>query len=398
MDEKRFRDAESALFDAAGLVHRERWLELADPRRSRSSARGRRWGTRDLPARRADGRGNLGLWTMARCPEVRRRGPRSPPSCSPASTCSCSTSPPTTSTSPASTGSSASSTGLAGAVVVVSHDRAFLDRAVDRIVEIGEETPSRHRVRRRLERRTSRRGRWLAASSTRRTTSTAPSGPVLIDRARTATGVGGSRARAARRRSRTTPTRPNADFFVNRTEKQAAKVRATEKKLAQLEAVEKPWEGWQLHVTLAPKARSGDVVARLDGAVIERGRPARAKARRVPARARRPRDRLAGAGRGARAQRQRQDDAAPGAARARSRWPRGVVTSGRASSSARWTRAAACSRAPAAVLDTFLARTGYAVGEARSLLAKFALGPDHVAPGGRAPVTGRAQPGASSRC
>src|SRR5919109_1458008 len=34
-------------------------------------------------------------------------------------------------------------TGLPGAVVVVSHDRAFLDRTVDRIAEIGEET---HRV------------------------------------------------------------------------------------------------------------------------------------------------------------------------------------------------------------------------------------------------------------
>ena len=54
----------------------------------------------------------------------RARGAR----CWRASTCSCSTSRPTTSTSPACDRSSASSTARRGAVVTVSHDRAFLDR------------------------------------------------------------------------------------------------------------------------------------------------------------------------------------------------------------------------------------------------------------------------------
>jgi ATPase subunit of ABC transporter with duplicated ATPase domains len=35
--------------------------------------------------------------------------------------------------------------------------------------------------------------------------------------------------------------------------------------------VEKPWEGWELRLSLAPAARSGDVVARLDAAVVQRG-------------------------------------------------------------------------------------------------------------------------------
>src|SRR5947209_8928805 len=61
------------------------------------------------------------------------------------------------------------------------------------------------------------------------------------------------------------------DFFVNRTEKQAGKVKITEKALDRLDTVDKPWEGWQLHLAIAPSARSGDVVARLDGAVVERG-------------------------------------------------------------------------------------------------------------------------------
>jgi ATPase subunit of ABC transporter with duplicated ATPase domains len=60
-------------------------------------------------------------------------------------------------------------------------------------------------------------------------------------------------------------------FKVNRTEKQAAKVRISERALDRLGTAEKPWEGWQLHLDLAPTARSGDVVARLSGAEVHRG-------------------------------------------------------------------------------------------------------------------------------
>ena len=45
-----------------------------------------------------------------------------------------------------------------------------------------------------------------------------------------------------------------------------------EKKLAQVERVEKPWVPWRLELALVPGRRSGDVVARLEGAVVERGR------------------------------------------------------------------------------------------------------------------------------
>ncbi len=55
------------------------------------------------------------------------------------------------------------------------------------------------------------------------------------------------------------------------SEKQAAKARATEKAIARLDAVEKPWEGWDLRFQLASAPRSGDVVARLRGAVVQRG-------------------------------------------------------------------------------------------------------------------------------
>jgi ATPase subunit of ABC transporter with duplicated ATPase domains len=62
------------------------------------------------------------------------------------------------------------------------------------------------------------------------------------------------------------------DFRINRTEKQASRARRTERSLEQLEAdaAEKPWEGWDLRFTILGAARSGDVVVRLEDAVIRR--------------------------------------------------------------------------------------------------------------------------------
>ena len=83
-----------------------------------------------------------GCWSSRRrrCPAARRRGPGWPPCCSPASTCSCSTSRPTTSTSTASTASSGGSPSCELPVVLVSHDRTFLARTVTHVVELDEFT------------------------------------------------------------------------------------------------------------------------------------------------------------------------------------------------------------------------------------------------------------------
>jgi ATPase subunit of ABC transporter with duplicated ATPase domains len=61
------------------------------------------------------------------------------------------------------------------------------------------------------------------------------------------------------------------DFRINRTEKQASKVRSTERALERLVPVDKPFEPWLLHLEMASAPRSGDVVARLEGAVARRG-------------------------------------------------------------------------------------------------------------------------------
>jgi ATPase subunit of ABC transporter with duplicated ATPase domains len=60
-------------------------------------------------------------------------------------------------------------------------------------------------------------------------------------------------------------------FKLNRTEKQAAKVRATERALERLDAVDKPWEPWELHLSFGEADRSGAIVFRLTDAVVERG-------------------------------------------------------------------------------------------------------------------------------
>ena len=43
------------------------------------------------------------------------------------------------------------------------------------------------------------------------------------------------------------------DFRINRTEKQASKVRATERALERLTQVQKPFEPWQLHLESQPR-------------------------------------------------------------------------------------------------------------------------------------------------
>ena len=58
---------------------------------------------------------------------------------------------------------------------------------------------------------------------------------------------------------------------LKEAEKQAAKAKITERAMDRLEVVEKPWEGWELRMQLAPSARSGDVVVRLEQALMQRG-------------------------------------------------------------------------------------------------------------------------------
>ena len=106
-------------------------------------------GGEDFDARAASVLDDVGLGrrstvSCGRSPAARRHGRRSPRSCSPASTSSCSTNRRTTSTSPASTRLERFLGGLSAGVVLVSHDRDFLDRTINRVVEIEAETRRVH--------------------------------------------------------------------------------------------------------------------------------------------------------------------------------------------------------------------------------------------------------------
>jgi ATPase subunit of ABC transporter with duplicated ATPase domains len=56
-----------------------------------------------------------------------------------------------------------------------------------------------------------------------------------------------------------------------RSESAAAGAKALEGRISRLSGVDKPWEGWELRMSLRTQSRSGEVVATLGAAVVERG-------------------------------------------------------------------------------------------------------------------------------
>src|SRR4051794_128563 len=158
---------------------------------------------------------------------------------------------------------------LSGGVMVVSHDRAFLERTITAVLELDE-----HSHEARLFD-----GGWLAYLDERATARRHAEEAFgeyrdkrrdLEDRARTQRQWAVQGAKAIKKNPKDND-KAQRGFFTNRTEKQAGKVRITEKALSRLDVVEKPWEGWELRLEIAAAPRSGDVVARLSDAVLEFG-------------------------------------------------------------------------------------------------------------------------------
>ena len=159
--------------------------------------------------------------------------------------------------------------GLSGGLVLVSHDRAFLDRTITSVLELDE-----HDHRGRLfeggwsayldERAVARRHAEEAYSTYR------AQRRQLLERARRERQWATSAVTREKRQPRDND-KAQRGFRVNRTEKLASRARMTERAVERLGEVEKPWEGWQLRFAVSEAARAGDVVARLSGAVVERG-------------------------------------------------------------------------------------------------------------------------------
>ena len=202
-------------------------------------------------------------------------GRRWPPCCSPASTCSCSTSRPTTSTSTASTGSSAGSRlgrggGRAGQPRPhVPRPHGHPRRRARRVHPPGD------RVRRRLAGvpRRARAARRTPGSASRSTTQRRLARRAQREREWASQGPGSKRVDDE-------PDKNIRAFKINQTEQLAGRAAAPSGRSSGSTEVDKPREPWQLRLSVAVAGRSGDVVARLDGAVVERGL--------VPARTDRP--------------------------------------------------------------------------------------------------------------
>ena len=158
---------------------------------------------------------------------------------------------------------------LGAPTVLVSHDREFLTRTVTKVVEID-----RSLLRIAVyggsyeayleERATARRHAADAYSdySSRR--------GELEARARRQRAWMQKGVKNARRKARDRDKMGRA-YRVETTEKQAAKVRQTERLIERLGEVQAPRKEWKLQFTIATAPRSGDVVAVARGAVAQRG-------------------------------------------------------------------------------------------------------------------------------
>ncbi|MGH9101543.1 MAG: ABC-F family ATP-binding cassette domain-containing protein, partial [Acidimicrobiales bacterium] len=255
-----------------------------------------------------------------------------------------------------------------GGLMVVSHDRAFLERTITSVLEIDEHSRGALVFR----------GGWSAYNEERATSRRHAEEAYELYRDRRGELL--SRAQRERqwattgaRRERRSPRdsdKAQRGFRLNRTEKLASRSRMTERALERTEVVEKPWEGWELRFAIEQAPRAGTVVARLERAEVRRGDfvlgPLDVEIRWG--------DRLAVVGPNG-SGKTTLVSALLGRLplAAGERWIGPSVVVGELGQE----RAGFAETEP--LLAGFQARTGLAMSEARSLLAKLGLGEDHVA-------------------
>ncbi|MFC4122741.1 ABC-F family ATP-binding cassette domain-containing protein [Nonomuraea zeae] len=160
-------------------------------------------------------------------------------------------------------------TSLRAGTVVVSHDREFLTRCVNRVLELDFAQQQVHAYgggydaylnEREITRRHARE-QYESYAETRMS---------LEARARTQRAWMEKGVKNARRKA-TDNDKIGRSFRTETTEKQAAKARQTEKLIERLDVVEEPRKEWKLQMEIAAAPRSGAVVGTLRGAVLRRG-------------------------------------------------------------------------------------------------------------------------------
>jgi ATPase subunit of ABC transporter with duplicated ATPase domains len=159
---------------------------------------------------------------------------------------------------------------LTGGALIVSHDRAFLDRTITSVLELDEH---RHTA-------TEYAGGWQSYLDEQATAHRHAEEEYAEFRALRGDLV--ERAQRQRQWSVQGKAKLNKsgendknirEFRRNSSEHVAAKARITDRALARLEAnaVDQPWEGWDLRMEIATAPRSGTIVARLADAVVRKG-------------------------------------------------------------------------------------------------------------------------------
>jgi ATPase subunit of ABC transporter with duplicated ATPase domains len=146
-------------------------------------------------------------------------------------------------------------TGFDGALAVVSHDRAFLDRTIERIAEID---PWTRRVREWA-------GTWSEYEAAR---------DLARDRQYEAFERSQERTREVQAllNARRNQARAGGGMADRRgTHALMTKVRQAERALGRIDRIQKPYEPWQLRLSLEARQRPGERVAALEGAVGVRG-------------------------------------------------------------------------------------------------------------------------------
>jgi len=142
---------------------------------------------------------------------------------------------------------------LPGSIVVVSHDRDFLDRTVERIVELDEWTHGAIEFA----------GGWSEYEQAR---------AHALHRQHAAYDAYEGDKERLEEQMRQMQRWEERGYGQGRRKKKTKDVKsAYGGRIERLAKVEKPYEPWELRLSLAPERRSGDVVARLERAVVERG-------------------------------------------------------------------------------------------------------------------------------
>ncbi|MEV4236828.1 ABC-F family ATP-binding cassette domain-containing protein [Nocardia sp. NPDC049737] len=165
-------------------------------------------------------------------------------------------------------------TGVRVPLMVISHDREFLSRTVNRIVELdlaqqrvgiydgGYEA---YLMEREIARQHAREAYEEYADTKAGLESRAQMQRNWLEH-----GVRNAR-RKARDPKKVDSDKAGRKMRAESTEKQAAKARQTQRRIERLDVVEEPRKEWELHMSIAAAPRSGSVVATLSNATLTRG-------------------------------------------------------------------------------------------------------------------------------